>query len=462
MIRQNKQSVMAPAILAPARAPGVAALAAAFVIGAIARAIALPTPGAGDVANFKTWMYAVTTAGVTRVYGVGGSPLDQPKYTLIPGLELDIEYPPMSLYELAVAGHMHQAANGGRFPDTPRLTLLVKGLPVLFEALLVAVLFAALRRTSGPRAAGWAAAAYWLNPAALLVASLGGYLDPLMVLPAAASLVAVAAGWPVAAGALVTCAALTKLQGLFVVPAVVVAAWNSTSPPRAAGQLARVGAGAALAAAAILGPFVIAGAWPNMFAMVRRQITHDALANEGLNFWWIVGNVMLAGYHWLRGATLSSALTSPASELTFESAAAHGFPYLRVVAAVMTVSAIAWAVWTARRARDLPLVAALAAFGVQAFATVGPAVHENHLFAAVPLLVVAAAGRSAFRPVLAAVSFACALNLLFWGVAIGDRWLALPRTLTIIDTTLVAAAFSCGVLVWHAVVLRRSASDERP
>ena len=113
---------------------GTASFAAALVAGAILRAIALPTPGAGDVQNFKTWTYATATAGVTRIYGAGGSPLEHRTFTFLPDLELDIEYPPMSLYELAVVGRIHRAAHGGEFPDTALLTILVKGLPVLRAA----------------------------------------------------------------------------------------------------------------------------------------------------------------------------------------------------------------------------------------------------------------------------------------------------------------------------------------
>src|SRR5262245_2888117 len=239
MILQNRQSAMAPAILAPARGPGTRSFAAALVAGAILRAIALPAPGAGDVANFKTWTYATATAGVTHVYGTGGTPLEHRTFRFLPDLEIDIEYPPMSLYELAVAGRIHQIVNGGGFPDTPLLTLLVKGVPVLFEAALIAVMFAGLRRAPGVHAARWAVLAYWLNPAAFLDASLGGYLDPLFVAPAAASVFAAAAGWPIAAGGLLACAILTKLQGLFVAPAVAIAVWNAGSRHEAPARLIR-------------------------------------------------------------------------------------------------------------------------------------------------------------------------------------------------------------------------------
>jgi hypothetical protein len=217
----------------------------------------------------------------------------------------------------------------------------------------------------------------------------------------------------------------------------------------------RSAAGALGGAALVVAPFVVAGAWWNMLAMVSGQVTHDSLSNEALNLWWIVGNVMLAGYTWMRGANVWDAVTFRATELEYSRATEHGFPHLRLIAALLALAAILWAVWTARRVRDVPLVAALAAFCVHAYATVGPQVHENHLFAAVPLLAVAAAGRRAFVPIFVAVSTLFALNIAFWGIGIGAMWLALPRRLTVVDTTLLVAAASCAVLAWHAAILRR-------
>ena len=83
--------------------------------------------------------------------------------------------------------------------------------------------------------------------------------------------------------------------------------------------------------------------------------------------------------------------------------------------------------------RDLWLLAGVAAFCVHAYATLSAQVHENHLFAAVPLLVLAAAGRRAFLPIAIGVSAIVALNLnLFYGFGDGIGF-ALPRAITMID-----------------------------
>src|SRR5262249_15504196 len=123
-----------------------------------------------------------------------------------------------------------------------------------------------------------------------------------------------------------------------------------------------------------------------------------------------------------------------------------------------TAGASVWALWTGRRARNLSLVAALAAFLVHAYSTLAAQVHENHLFAAVPLLVLASAGARELRPIAVGVSAVGALNLnLFYGFGNGIGY-AIPRGLTIVDATVVLAAMNCALLWTHARALRRACS----
>ena len=97
----------------------------------------------------------------------------------------------------------------------------------------------------------------------------------------------------------------------------------------------------------------------------------------------------------------------------------------------------------------MSLMCAVAAFVVHAYFVLGVAVHENHLYLAVPLLAAAAAFRPRLRPVLAGVSGVLALNLyLFFGLG---RGLPLPpRNLTIVDSTVPLALANCALLLWHA------------
>jgi hypothetical protein len=100
----------------------------------------------------------------------------------------------------------------------------------------------------------------------------------------------------------------------------------------------------------------------------------------------------------------------------------------------------------------MSLMFAVTAFIVHAYFLLGVAVHENHLYLAVPMLAAAAAFRPRLRPVLAGVSGVFALNLyLFFGFG---RGLPLPpRNFTIIDSTVLLALANCSLFVWHARIL---------
>ena len=109
-------------------------------------------------------------------------------------------------------------------------------------------------------------------------------------------------------------------------------------------------------------------------------------------------------------------------------------------------------------ALDVWLIAGVGAFLAHAYATLSAQVHENHLFATVPLLALAAAGRDGFRPIFLAVSAIVALNLnLFYGIS-EDLGYAIPRGVTVVDLTVVVATANCGVLAWHAARFRSECS----
>jgi hypothetical protein len=137
-----------------------------------------------------------------------------------------------------------------------------------------------------------------------------------------------------------------------------------------------------------------------------------------------------------------------------------------VIGAIITLAAFAWCVWTARGVRDRFLLAGTGAFLVHAYATLAAQVHENHLFAAIPLLIAPAAARPRLRPVMWTLSVIFALNLnLFYGISEYIEGWAVPRTLTIIDLSVVLAAVNCAALVWHARVFGHectTAAERRP
>jgi len=155
---------------------------------------------------------------------------------------------------------------------------------------------------------------------------------------------------------------------------------------------------------------------------------------------------------------LRAAITAPAKILGIPRIIEIGYPDPLIIGVVLTIAAIAWALWIARKRDDVWLLAGVGAFTIHAYATLSAQVHENHLFGAVPLLVLAAAGRSAFRPILVSVSAIVALNLnLFYGFGEGVGY-GFPRSLTVIDATVLLSVINCAALCWHAAVLRRESS----
>jgi hypothetical protein len=132
-----------------------------------------------------------------------------------------------------------------------------------------------------------------------------------------------------------------------------------------------------------------------------------------------------------------------------------GYPNPRAAGLVLMGASWAWALWRARRARDLWLLAGLASFLVHAYFVLAAQVHENHLLLAVPFAVLAAAGRPSWGRVALALTAIQALNLnLFYGFSEGMApSLALPRTATIIDAVVVLSALNVVALAWHARVL---------
>ncbi len=428
-------------------------------MGLLLRLAALPYPGTGDVMIWKVWAYSGAVVGTSRMYGVGGTSEVPSQYHM---LRSALSRPSPTIRRWRCTSWAPRRAYTGprrsnRWENSAAFTVFIKSIPVVFEAALCALLFVALRRTAGDDAARWAVVVYWLNPAAIINASFGGYLDPLFVLPAVGALMAATAGRPMLAGCLIAASILTKPQGIFIVPAVMLALWNAAESGARHRRIVAGAAGAILVSGAVIAPYVTAGAWWNMVHGISSQATEIFVSMDGYNFWWIAGHAMWVAYAWQRGLDAWAVFMAPVERIPFVRAAAHGLPFLRVAGTMLALAGIGWGLWIGRRARDLPLVAAVAAFSVHAYVTLGAQVHENHLFAAMPLLVVAAATRRRFAPILAGVSAFLALSMVFYMFGAEESQRPLSRSLTLVDTTLLLAVFNCGLFVWHALVLRSEA-----
>jgi 4-amino-4-deoxy-L-arabinose transferase-like glycosyltransferase len=425
-----------------------------FIAGLLIRLVALPFEGTEDVLVWKTWSYGALNQGVSRLYGVGGQP---PERGLVRWGDrvTTVDYPPIALYELAASGAVYRLFSPS-FENNRWLNVAIKLPGVLAEIALTWLLFVVVARRYGRPAGLWAAAACWINPAMILAGSLLGYLDALMALPALGSIAAAALNAPIAAGALLAIACLTKLQAIFILPVVALALWNAGRPTGAKAIVAGAVSAAAVSVVVLM-PYVLAGASRNVLQGVSSLLRHDMLSADAANVWWVITYVMRASY---AAGELGAwaAWTMTMRILGMSTIVKLGYPNPRPIATLSIFAATAWALWRARRASDLPLLSAACAFIVHAYFMLGVAVHENHLYLAVPLLALAAAARPRLRPMLFGVSAVFALNLyLFFGFG---RGLPLPpRNLAIVDTTVILALLNCALFVWHARTFSRECSE---
>jgi hypothetical protein len=409
------------------------------------RLAALPLDGTEDVLVWKTWSYGALHQGVARLYGVGGQP---PERGLVRWGErvTTVDYPPIALYELAVAGAAYRVFSPS-FSNGRPLNVAMKLPGLIAESGLCWLLYLIAGRLYGAGAARWAAAAYWANPAMVLAGSVLGYLDPLMALPAVAAIAAAAAGAPVAAGALIAVACLTKLQAVFLVPIVALALWNGGRPAGAVRVVTALIAACALSAV-VLAPYVLIGASRNVVQGVSSLLRHDMLSADAANVWWVITYVMRASY---AAGELGTwvAWTMTLRILGISTIVKLGYPNPRPIATGLVAASAIWTLWQARRSSDAAVMFAGAALIVHAYFLFGVAVHENHLYLAVPLLAAAGAARPRLRPILVGVSIVFALNLyLFFGLGRGMP--APPRHLTIVDSTVIVALVNCALFAWHA------------
>ena len=422
----------------------------ALIAGAAIRIAILPIGAPAVDDSWRAWSYHAATRGPWNLYGPRG-------HTVTFGdIVAPVVYPPLALDELAIVGRAHMAINGGRFENDVALTRSIKGAIVLLDAVLAALIFFAVRRAANTTSAWGAALAYWLNPAVLMCTTLG-YVDVFLAIPAIGTVVAASYGRPWLTGALFSAAVLTKPQGLFVAPAAALALWNAGASATASRRLQTAIAASALTAAIIAAPVVMAGRGYYMLRSIAVLAGHNMLSALAFNLWWIVSYVFAAVGN--RAAGLRAALTARPEIVTHAEAMARGLPNPRLLAAVLLLAVGLSALNTARRARDLGLQTALAAFLVVTYFTLSVQVHENHFFLAVPLLAIAAALRPALAPVFAALSVVFALNLYVLFGLRGEGPPSFVPALAGVDSGVLLACVECAVFGWFAAVFARACAQ---
>ena len=432
-------------------------LIAIVAMVAAIRIAALPLRGTEDVLTWKIWAIAASKS-VTTVYGVGGHPPVRGELHWLHH-STTVDYPPVALYELGVAGRVYRLFDA-EFMDRPALTAAVKIPGLLFGIALTVFLWWTVLRFTGDRdRAAWVALAYWANPATILNGEVLGYLDPLMMLPAMASLVLLRLRAPEWAGASLAVAMLTKPQALLIAPIVALGAWR-TGGGRA---LVATGIGGGVTAGVIILPYALVGALPNMWlAFGSFYARRDILSGNAANIWWIANYVLRAWNQIPRLGVVGAYLAPVRRIMAISTFQDYGLPNPRPFGTLAVVLTSGWSLWRIRRADDLAVHALGAAFIVHAFFVLSVGVHEHHMMLAVPLLALAAALRPSIRRLHWAVSLIVALNMnLFYGIGMGLGW-SLPRGLLLVDSSVLLSIANIAALVWHGRVLVREAAVSVP
>jgi hypothetical protein len=327
-------------------------------------------PGyANDVDSYKRWGLGAARAGLAASYET-----------------THVDYPPLFLYVLWSVGKVYLAIDPDvdpqALPEGPLLTTLVKLPHVAADLLLACLLYGLVgsvgswgKSRAGPGFGRLAALLYLWNPAVLWGSGYWGQPDGLHSLLATAALGALALRRMASSGVLLSLGGLMKPLAAPLVPLLATVAglrggWRG---------FVRAGLGGLLAAVAAFLPFLLTG----RIGPVLRKVLLDVEAMpftsvNAHNLWWILGTWRDAN------APIAGAFTPKTVGLTLFLAAY----------AMLLVRALPWI--RSRNPDDGDYAARLALTGAAitaAFFFLSTHMHENHLFMAVPLLIVAA-GRS--------------------------------------------------------------------
>jgi Gpi18-like mannosyltransferase len=293
----------------------------------------------GDLLFYRLWTRDLAGGGLAEGYWPTSS-----------GFHPPVDYPPVFPYLLRGMGAVLPASALAN----DRLLDFAIRVPLVAANLGLGALIA--------RASTTAAALFLFNPAVLFHTCYWGQTDALWTLLVLASLVMLAGGRVEWAAALIAAACLTKPLA-YPYAAVVLATVALRSPLRRA---ARAAGAAALTVALLLAPFAVVHRLGPLLRALAFQIDAMPYATVNAhNLWWLLG----AGLPWreARGAWIGP--LAPAT-----------------VGIVLFVAFLGLTVIRLRRSQDpraLPLACAGVALG---FFVLSTHMHENHLFAFLPLV----------------------------------------------------------------------------
>jgi hypothetical protein len=183
------------------------------------------------------------------------------------------------------------------------------------------------------------------------------------------------------------------------------------------------------------------------------------VSGYAMNVWWVITWLIRATYA-LSDLDWGTAFTLPVRILGIARMVEVGYPNPKPIGTIIVILAVAWAAWRMRRVYASATFLLIGAWSVAAYAMFSAQVHENHAYAVVPLLAIAAGLDRRLRPLFWSVSAMTFLNMyLFYGLGDG-RPPVVDRRWTGVDLTVLLAMVNIGLFGWFTrwlVVATRAA-----
>ncbi|MCC7371069.1 MAG: hypothetical protein IT306_21825 [Chloroflexi bacterium] len=355
--------------------------------------VAAVSPGyVSDIGTNKVWGRQVAREGIHNAY------------------RISTDYPPVLLYCFGVAGEFYQRFADPSFAEKPMVssqlyTFLIKLPGILFHPVVAAAIYLLVRRF-GPGVAFGVAAAYAVNPAVAYDVAHLGQTDPVHSAFTLLSIGALVYGQPLAAGALIALAALTKPQAWVLLPIVGLGLifWHG----RRGAILGTLGG--VVASAIVLLPWIVTNRLHHAArffeALETKSVNAQALTAQAHNLWWIPTLV-----EW-RFINDWEPLLGP---ITY-----------RMVGLTLVLALVALVIVKLPRLRPRDRLFSFIGLLTVGWFVVTVRAHENHLFMALPFLAVAWALDRRYGAIFVMVSASLLLNLALHDPLLVGNWAAGP------------------------------------
>jgi Gpi18-like mannosyltransferase len=393
--------------------------------GASIYVLELPSNPLSDVVHYKYWTHQIATYGVSGAYS-GTYP------------ETAAIYPPVTMYGYRVAGWLYRHLYDPAFEmeaalTSHELTVLVKLVAVVPHLVSILVIYGLLRRRFGSGPALAAAAAIGLNPAAIFDGAFWGQPDIVHALLLLVAIYCFEEDRAELGYVFVGLAAATKPQAWALVPFIGYVSLRRFGIARTLVG----GVVAGVAALVVCIPYLVYGTFGELLKLPELIAETMPVASANAhNLWWI--------------------LTDAKQDFVPDAAPLLGPLTIRMVAVVLSVTVIGYGLWrTDPWARDgeLSAMAAYLAFG---WFLVTTRAHENHVFFALPLLVMATPRSWFYWLMFAALSTTLFLNMTLHDYGFLDDWIRLVGTENWIRLQLLNAAANIVLFVIWSVRLWRT------